>query len=557
MRQYIFITIFFVAMFFTLDNSGQAISSGGVESTSSYGESALMAHRIDNIHVNHYFDLSAVTNWPDELNDFYSKRNYKLAWIKGGTLRSSAEKFIEALKNAPAEGFPDDYYQSLPISDAYAEMMNNPGFMKFFPYKIVQFDILLTQNFMKYSSDLSNGLIKSQDLGIVWQTHPSKQNFVEALTEAIESNEIAQALQKFKPVTPQYRKLVAARKKLEEQKLNGGWPLPGQFSKLEENDSSKNVIKLKRYLVATGDLNYSDSIYLNSPTFDYRLTEAVKSFQGRHGLEEDGIAGKNTLREMNQPVEYRLGQITINLDRLRHEAENPHDRFIEINIPDYSLEYYEDGEIAEQMNVVVGKIENNTPFLQDTINHIVINPRWNVPWSIATKEMLPQIKRDPGYLARNNYVLVKGSYISDNFVDPYSVDWSEITRRNFPFFIVQQPGNSNALGRIKFMLPNNYSIYLHDTPATHLFSRAQRDFSHGCIRLEKPFELAYKLLEGEMTRNEIRDILVSRRTKTIMLAKKVPVHIHYHTAWVDSAGIMQFRNDVYEFDKISLAVLNK
>lgn len=557
MHQYILITILSIALFFTIDNPAHAVSSGRGENSVSSGKSAFVAHQINNIHVNHYFNLNAVPNWPKEVKKFYSNRNYRLGWFVKGTLSQNAEKLIEALKNAPKEGFPDNYYQSLPLSDAYTEMKNNRGLMNFFPYKIVELDILFTQTYLKYASELSSGFLKPQELDSAWQAYSPNQNLVSNLEKSIETKKIIQSLRKLKPEDSQYNSLKEAREKLVKQKLKGGWPLPGKITKLKENDTSDNVVKIKKYLFATGDLIYGDSTYLHNPVFDDRLAEAVRHFQGRHGLKADGIAGNNTIREMNHTIDYRLGQIRVNLDRLRWKNENPHKKYIEINIPEYVLKYHKNGKIVQQMNVVVGETENSTPALKDTISSIVINPTWNVPRSIATEEMLPKIKADPGYLASHNYTLRSGSYNGEKVTNPQAVEWSEITKNNFPFFIVQEPGNFNSLGRIKFMLPNNYSIYLHDTPATHLFNRAQRDFSHGCIRLEKPFELAYTLLEEQLTPAEIREKLDSQKTETVLLREKVPVHIHYHTAWVDSAGQMQFRNDVYELDKISLAALNK
>jgi len=557
MHHYILIPVLYITFFLNLINSSQTFTSGKGKNSVTSKKSVLMAHRIKNIHINNYFNLKEIEHRPDELEKFYSNRNYKLAWFEYGRLGKNASDFISELKNAPAEGFPDSYYESLPVSRAITEMKNNPGFLKFFPYKIVQSDILLTQTYLEYASELSSGLIKPQELEIIWEIHPSEQNLVDTLEEAIENQNIAESFQKLKPENPQYRFLISVHQKLQEQKLNGGWPEPGQFSTLEEKDSSENVVKIKKYLLATGDLSYEDSIYLKNQNYDSRLAEAVENFQSRHGLEEDGVVGKNTLREMNQPIDYRLNQIRINLDRLRWESKNQHNTYIVINIPDYSLKLFKNGKMAQQMNVVVGEFENYTPALKDSISYIVINPTWKVPWSIATKEMLPKIKADPDYLARNNFSLRRGSYNGEKVATPNNVNWSEITKTNFPFFIVQEPGNFNSLGRIKFLLPNNHSIYLHDTPASHLFNRAQRDFSHGCIRLEKPFKLAEKLLEGQVTPAKIREKLISRETETIVLDEKVPVHIHYHTAWVDSAGEMQFRNDVYEFDKISLTALPK
>ncbi|MFW5755852.1 MAG: peptidoglycan-binding protein, partial [Tangfeifania sp.] len=329
--HHILIPILSLAFFLNLENPGQDVSSEKEEKETVANKPVLPAHRMENLRVNHYFNLNEFSHWHDEVRKFYSARNYKLAWFENGRLNNMANDFINELKNSSQEGFPDTYYELLPVNKAFTEMKNNPGFIKFFPHKIVELDILLTQTYLKFASDLSSGLVKPGKLEVDCEVPPSEQNLTDALNEAMESRSIAESLQKLKPENPQYRSLIEARRELKEQKLNGGWPLPGQVSKLKENDSSENVIRIKKYLMATGDLASGDSVYLNSPVFDSRLIEAVKIFQARHGLKQDGIVGKNTIREMNQPIDYRLDQIKVNLDRLRWENQRSHQKYIAIN----------------------------------------------------------------------------------------------------------------------------------------------------------------------------------------------------------------------------------
>ena len=200
------------------------------------------------------------------------------------------------------------------------------------------------------------------------------------------------------------------------------------------------------------------------------------------------------------------------------------------------------------MKIVIGEIENYTPVLKDTLKYIVIKPSWNLPRSIAIEEKLPKIKSDSTYLERYNYMLLKDSYISKDTINPDSVDWLEMNKENFPYYIVQTPGKHNALGRIKFLFPNHHTIYMHDTPAKQLFDVNERDFSHGCIRLEKPFELALEIPDAKMSWLEMQEILESEETTTITLNETVNVHFLYSTAWVDDQNRIHFRKDLYNFD---------
>lgn len=327
------------------------------------------------------------------------------------------------------------------------------------------------------------------------------------------------------------------------------WPLPGFPSTTKLNDSSEAVLALKQYLKATGDLNKARRSYMSSAVFDMRLEDAVKNFQERHGLDTDGIAGEKTLAEMNVPACVRMNQVQASIERLNSFPSDPGDRYIIVNIPDFHMEYYEYGELLSDMKVVVGEIENYTPMLHDTMSYIVFNPAWNVPESITMEEIIPAAKDDPGFLERNDYVLLEGSYESQDTISPEDVDWDKTGEGEAPFKVVQMPGEKNSLGKIKFMFPNNLAIYLHDTPADQLFQYDKRAFSHGCIRVEKPFDLASTLLTGQMEPGEIEKILEEEETVSVPLDNKVVVHITYITAWIDDRGRLNFREDIYGLDR--------
>ncbi len=480
---------------------------------------------------------------------FYFHRDNRYAWLENKSLNNNGKKLLAQLELSWKEGLPAELYNIHQIKIELIKLRSGENLSL---TELHNLDILLTKAYINYASDLAYGRVDPQKLAVDWEAYPQKIRMEEYLEKALNNNKIEQSLHELLPKHEQYKLLKDAFLRLSETSKTSKWPLPGNLGVLKQNYSSPEVINLKKFLAATGDLYIDDSLYLNSTEFDNRLSHAVENFQKRHGLKADGIVGKNTLAEMNKPLSYRLNQIRLNMDRLRWMPQNMHNRDVIVNIPDFTLQYFENGRLSKKMNVVVGKIEKYTPALKDTMTYIVFNPTWNVPRSIATEEMLPKIKKDSTFLSRNNFMLLRGAYDSSDTVDQITVDWENITAENFPFSIVQKPGKYNSLGRIKFMLPNNYSIYLHDTPANYLFDKTQRDFSHGCIRLEKPVELAETILEGQMTPEEIRKTLAAKKTENVVLDHPVAVHVIYQTAWVDDSGNLQFRKDIYGFDEISL-----
>ena len=245
------------------------------------------------------------------------------------------------------------------------------------------------------------------------------------------------------------------------------------------------------------------------------------------------------------PVEVRIEQLTLNMERWRWLPESLGDRHILVNVPTYQLDVYENGQVVLPMRVVAGKKDNPTPIFMDKMENVVFSPYWNVPPSIARNETIPAAMRDPGYLDRNNMEVVKGRHV----VDPWSVSWSAVAAGNYT--IRQRPGEKNALGHVKFLFPNQFDVYLHDTPAESLFARTDRSFSHGCVRIEKPEELAEYVLRSqpEWTRERIRAAMFGGVEKWVTLKEPLPVYILYMTAWVDPDGAVQFREDIYGHDQ--------
>ncbi|MGB9712413.1 MAG: L,D-transpeptidase family protein [Dissulfurimicrobium sp.] len=342
----------------------------------------------------------------------------------------------------------------------------------------------------------------------------------------------------------------------------GGWPFIPSGPALRPGDRDKRISILRARLAISGDLVQDGRHYKeagDSELFDKGLREAVVRFQMRHGLEPDGVVGRNTLDELNVAVEDRIRQIRVNLERFRLFLGLIEDRYIVINIPDFELRLIEGGKTVMRMKIIVGRSDRQTPVFSSEITSIVVNPYWRVPYSIAVKDILPEIQKHPDYLDKKHIKVINTS--DDSIVDVFAdkIDWKKVSERNFSYKLRQDPGADNALGRLKFNISNRYDIYLHDTPAQGLFKRTRRDFSSGCIRLERPLELALYLLSDHTawTREKLLDLIKAGKTITIRLKKPIPVHIEYFTAWVADDGVLNFRRDIYGRDAMSDSVSRK
>ncbi len=309
---------------------------------------------------------------------------------------------------------------------------------------------------------------------------------------------------------------------------------------------------MRRRLVVTGDLPPGSD--LESDRYDEILEIAVKAFQGRHGLDADGIAGAKTFEALNVPVQTRINQLRMSLERLRWVDQDVSDDFVAVNIPDYRVFLLRDREIVWSARAQVGKPYRATPIFRGDIQYLELNPTWTVPPGILRNDILPRLKQDPGYVVNKNISVIDRD---GRKVDPFSVDWSKYSR-GVPYTLRQEPGPNNALGRIKFIFPNEHFVFLHDTPSRSLFDRSERAFSSGCIRIDKPLELAELLLRDpdKWSQEDLQGVLDSRRTQRVNLKPREPVLILYLTASLDLDGSIRFAKDIYGRDAELLAALN-
>jgi murein L,D-transpeptidase YcbB/YkuD len=309
------------------------------------------------------------------------------------------------------------------------------------------------------------------------------------------------------------------------------------------------VVALRERLRLEGDLGGGEAPApeQNVRVFDAAVDQAVRMFQQRHGLAADGVVDAATRAELNVPVQRRVEQLELNLERWRWRPRDLGRRHIIVNIAAYELEVVEGDSVVLSMRVVVGRPFSRTPVLSDTMRYLVLNPYWHVPRDIATDELLPKARRSRSYLAQNKMRIFPASGGDTREVDPTTVDWSATAR--FPYLLRQDPGPRNALGRIKFMFLNKYHVYLHDTPAGSLFAEAQRDFSHGCIRIQRPIDLAVYLLRDPLwDRDAVLLALDDAVDRTVPLPEPIPIHLLYWTAWASGDGTIQFRRDIHGRD---------
>jgi murein L,D-transpeptidase YcbB/YkuD len=328
----------------------------------------------------------------------------------------------------------------------------------------------------------------------------------------------------------------------------GGWPQVPGGPTLHEGDMDVRTPLLRQRLVASGDLaapREEEYFFL----FDKTLREAVQRFQSRHGLITDGVVGTKTLTELNVPVSERIRQLAASLERCQPLPSLLEPRHILVNIADFTLKLYEDGELRLSMPVIVGKTYRQTPVFNGRISSLVLNPTWEVPHSIATKDLLPKIKKNPGYLRKSDIRVFLGWNPSTE-IDSAGVDWTSLSPSRFPYRLRQEPGPANALGRVKFLFPNPYDVYLHDTPSRDLFQKDDRTFSSGCIRLARPLDLAVYLLQGTPlgSMEALTAAIASDKTQSIPIPSPIAVYMAYMTAWVDRDGTVQFRRDIYNRD---------
>lgn len=484
----------------------------------------------------------------EALTRFYELREFNLAWDSYNARRQLAQ----AISEVADQGLnPLDYHHetiaalALQPTDQVEEEVR------------ADLDLVLSDAFLLLSSHLQAGKVNPRTIHAEWTANRQDLETHTVLAQALDTNSVYQTLQELKPSAPAYQKLVTARRTLTAL-LGQPWHELAATPTLRPGDIDPRIPEIRRRLALLGDIPTADhdrqdayDATFDSDIYGDELLNALPTFQARHGLEPDGIIGRQTFAALNRlPVE-RIRQLDASLERWRWLPDDLGDTYVLVNIAGFEMTMVRAGEEILRQRVIVGRPYRQTPVFSDRIRYLVFNPTWTVPRKLMIQDQLPIIRNDPDYLERMNFKVYRGWGADRVEVDPATIDWHTLSANNFPYQLVQEPGPMNALGQIKFMFPNQYDIYLHDTPGQALFGRAERTFSSGCIRVERPFELAERLLEGNSnwSRGNIDQAIELRDPVNAMLRTPIPIHLQYWTVWVDQSGVIQFRNDIYGRDQ--------
>lgn len=485
------------------------------------------------------------------LAKFYQNIGYAPAWKDLGALQQA----IQALEESFNDGLlPVDYHVDV-LTSIVDKMEESKGNGVVNHEWVAKFDLLMTDAVLLYAYHLLEGKIDPHSLDVQWNFGyaelPGGDGKV--LAKAIESHTLLTELHALRPQIPAYSSLMRELAEYRTIAENGGWGTIKAGGKIDPGDSDSRIPEIRRRLEITGDL--SDLNNMNSELYDESLHKDVLYFQERHGLDVDGIIGKGSFAAMNVPVELKIDQIRINLERFRWVMHNLSEEYIIVNIARYRAYVVKNNERVFDTNVQVGTDVNKTPVFKSQLKYIEFNPTWTVPRSITVKEMIPKIKKGPKYLTDRNMVLLDGS---GKIVPMSSVNFDALSANNFPYSVRQEPGPGNALGQVKFIFPNKYAVYLHDTPSKYLFKKAKRSFSHGCIRTQNPMDLAEVLLEGtQWDKQKIQETLDSKKTTRALFNEPMDVLLLYWTAGLYQQKSVFFYPDIYERDPKILEKLDR
>jgi L,D-transpeptidase YcbB len=478
------------------------------------------------------------------LDRFYRERDLQPLWVDATAAGPRAQELSDLLIAADLDALdPRDYH-----ADRIAALLGAET-----PEALAELEVLLSLGLVRYAGDLGQGRVTPHVADPALFQFREEVKKSDVLDAVVTAGDLTDFVYSYRPQTPRYDRQRVALAEYRALALQGGWaPIPGGET-LKPGMTDSRVGLLRKRLRLWGDLKPQDDMadHGGDPNrYDAKMETAVKWMQYRHGLAQDGAVGANTLAALNVPIETRIEQMVLNLERRRWMPDDLGKRHIFVNLADFQLKLVDGPKTLLDMAVVVGKPYHSTPVFTGRMTYLEINPFWNVPPSIASKELLPKIKQDVSYLAQNNYVLFSDWSSSAEVVDPLAVEWSKISAAAFPYKIRQEPGDGNALGRVKFMFPNRFNIYLHDTPAKTLFSRPERTFSHGCIRVQDPPALAEMVLATMpgWSRARIDEAIASGERTIVALDEPLPVHVSYLTSWVNKDGSVHFRNDVYGRD---------
>ena len=483
--------------------------------------------------------------WTD-VGKFYTLRGGAPAWVNHKQPTQKATEAIKILHTATDHAFDPADYGEAEITRIYDEIQKLERDTPDIHQRLAEFDVRLTAALVAMGRDVALGRTTPDIIGAKWKSRRVQPDFAAKLNGAIDGD-LNSFLEQVRPQHPEYVALQKALADVRGQQAKGGWPQV--TATLKPGASNPAVAALRQRMIASGHLKEGDAA-TTSPVYDDALVDAVKSFQDLHALRATGIVDAPTLAAMNVPIERRLQQVVLNLERWRWMPDDFGDHYFIVNVPYFHLLAKQDDKTVMDIRVVVGKPGHETPLFSDEMESVVFSPYWNIPDSIAENETAPAMAKDPAYLAKQNIEIFRTSGGKTEAISASDVNWENPSElRSLAFR--QRPGSHNALGNVKFLFPNEFNVYLHDTPADALFGRPTRAFSHGCMRVEEPETLAAYVLKGypEWTPETMQAAMHSGVEKHVKLKEKIPVHVVYFTAWVDDKDGLHFQPDIYGYDE--------
>lgn len=481
------------------------------------------------------------------LQKFYATRNYRAAWTDSNEQLARLKIALSFIATAEKEGLDSRDYHL----DQLGKLFANHA-----PSTRLELEFQTTLSMMQFTNDLYRGRFNAAELDPDWHIPQPSFDAVEFLLSALDTDDLQHSLMRLTPSLPSYHLLKQALAKFRDLAArNVSWQhIPN--TPLLRPGESHSVIPLIRARINQAYVTHAKTEYnlpaieenTNSMLYDPELVSAIKTFQLQHGLIADGIIGDNTLKALNKTPAEKIRQLRINMERMRWLPRELGNRYLLVNIAGFQLAAVEHDQYILDMRIIVGRHYRSTPSFSSRITHLIINPYWNVPASIARKDLLPKQQKNPDYFTTQNIkVFTSYAYNSDP-LNPDNIDWQTI-KNGFPYILRQEPGIHNALGAIKFMMPNPFSIYLHDTPYKNLFNKDIRTFSSGCIRLEKPLQLAEFALQKQISPEALKAQIDTGETKQINLPEPLPTYIVYLTAWIDSEHTIHYSPDTYQRDR--------
>lgn len=485
----------------------------------------------------------------DMVLDFYQLRENKPAW----TEPEQIEAVMSELKASFYEGLsPDDYHYSTLLtlynnSMQLSAMSNNDK---------VQFELLLTDAVLLYALHLIHGKVDPSDFDATWNYKRRKllpEELITNLEEHIEAGTVAQALDNLKPNIDIYKEIKEGLALYRQIQSDNHFTVIEPTPLLKIGEQSEVIPALRERLIA---MKLLDATAAESMLYDDQLFDAVELFQLQHGLDNDGVIGKQTWQAINISWQERIDNIRVNLERTRWVYEQASDNFVIVNIAGFKLYLVRNKIVEWETPVMTGKVATQTPLFMSRFSYMELNPTWTVPRSILRASLINTMKQDPDYIRSHDFVLLDSN---NEKVDSQTLDWEQLNSNNFPYTVVQQPGVLNALGQIKFIFPNKHAIYLHDTPSKSLFSRSARAFSFGCVRVKEPLEFAKRLMNSptKWPKEKFADILASKKRTRISVQIPTDVLLMYWTTEPFAQGNIKFNPDIYNRNPRVLASLNK